>query len=186
MGQSFPWFLDSALCTGVILHGICNTKPEFNYFLFSFPGIRSREVRLDFVYLVAGYYSYLCGLALAPDRVFYIMAAIGIVSFALRIVHRRNMEKGEVYGLSRKHSHRHWESFLPRQIYRAARSFFGNLAAQSSGPSQSYMLIVVICPYWVRSCLEHSGNHSFAIRIITCKWRFFRCKKSNKIVSVRL
>nr|POE98670.1 omega-3 fatty acid desaturase, chloroplastic [Quercus suber] len=97
MGQSFPWFLDTALCTGVILHGICLTKPEFNCFLFSFPSIRSTEVRLDFIYLVAGYYSFLCGLALVPDRVFYIMAAIGIISFALRIVHRRNIEKGEVY-----------------------------------------------------------------------------------------
>ncbi|XP_065627369.1 GPI inositol-deacylase isoform X2 [Quercus suber] len=107
MGQSFPWFLDTALCTGVILHGICLTKPEFNCFLFSFPSIRSTEVRLDFIYLVAGYYSFLCGLALVPDRVFYIMAAIGIISFALRIVHRRNIEKGEVYMVSRKHSHRH-------------------------------------------------------------------------------
>ncbi|KAM4124714.1 hypothetical protein ACB094_01G252200 [Castanea mollissima] len=107
MGQSFPWFLDTALCTGVILHGICLTKPEFNCFLFSFPSIRSTEVRLDFIYVVAGYYSFLCGLALVPDRVFYIMAAIGIISFALRIVHRRNIEKGEVYMVSRKHSHRH-------------------------------------------------------------------------------
>ncbi|KAG2714745.1 hypothetical protein I3760_03G043100 [Carya illinoinensis] len=107
MGQSFPWFLDSALCTGVILHGICNSKPEFNYFLFSFPGIPSREVRLDFVYLVAGYYSYLSGLALAPYRAIYVMAAIGFISFVLRTLQRRNREKGEVSFGSRKHSHRH-------------------------------------------------------------------------------
>lgn len=107
MGQSFPWFLDSALCTGVILHGICNSKPEFNYFPFSFPGIPSGEVRLDFVYLVAGYYSYLSGLALAPYRAIYVMAAIGFISFVLRTVQRRNREKGEVSFGSRKHSHRH-------------------------------------------------------------------------------
>ncbi|XP_059449323.1 uncharacterized protein LOC132180491 isoform X4 [Corylus avellana] len=107
IGESFPWILDSALCTGVILHGICNSKPEFNSFSLSFPGVPSRKMRLDFVYLVAGYYSYLSGLALAPDRVFYPMATIGILSFALRIVQRRNREKGEPNLGSRRHSHRH-------------------------------------------------------------------------------
>ncbi|XP_062151547.1 GPI inositol-deacylase isoform X7 [Alnus glutinosa] len=107
IGESFPWILDSALCTGVILHGICNSKPEFNSFSLSFPGVPSRKMRLDFVYLVAGYYSYLSGLALAPDRVFYPMATIGLLSFALRIVQRRNRDKGEVNLGSRKHSHRH-------------------------------------------------------------------------------
>lgn len=107
MGASFPWILDSALCTGVILHGICNSKPEFNSFSLSFPGVSSRKMRLDFVYMVAGYYSYLSGLALAPDRVFYPMATIGILSFALRIVQRRNREKGEVDLGNQKHSHRH-------------------------------------------------------------------------------
>lgn len=107
MGESLPWLLDSVLCTGVILHGVCNSKPEFNSYLFSFPGIPIREVRLNFIYLIAGYYSYLSGLALAPYRVFYVMAAIGVISFVLRMLQRRYRDKGETYFGTRKHSHRH-------------------------------------------------------------------------------
>ncbi|KAK9271415.1 hypothetical protein L1049_027005 [Liquidambar formosana] len=107
LGQSFPWFVDSALCTGVILHGIYNSKLENNSFLFPFPGIPGWGIRLSFIYLFAGYFSYLSGLALAPYRVFYAMAAIGVISFALRITQRRSMEKGDTYFSSRKHSHRH-------------------------------------------------------------------------------
>uniref|UniRef100_A0A5B6ZJW4 GPI inositol-deacylase n=1 Tax=Davidia involucrata TaxID=16924 RepID=A0A5B6ZJW4_DAVIN len=104
MGQSFPWFLDSALCIGVIVHGICDSKPEFNFFLFPFPGW---EVRLSFAYLLAGYYSFLSGLALAPYRALYAMAAIGVISFAFRIIQRRYREKGDARVSIRKHSHRH-------------------------------------------------------------------------------
>ncbi|XP_057982822.1 uncharacterized protein LOC131167837 isoform X2 [Malania oleifera] len=107
MDQSFPWFLDSALCAGVILHGICGSKLEFNSLLFPLPGIPSWEVRPSFVYLLAGCYSYLCGLTLAPYRVFYAMAAIGIISLAFRIVLCVYREKGDAYINSRKHSHRH-------------------------------------------------------------------------------
>lgn len=107
MGESLPWLLDSVLCTGVILHGFCNSKPEYNSLLFSFPGIRGLEVRLKFVFLIAGYYSYISGLALAPYKVFYAMAAIGFVSFVLRVLQRRNGDKGETTLGSRKHSHRH-------------------------------------------------------------------------------
>ncbi|KAI8533503.1 hypothetical protein RHMOL_Rhmol10G0016100 [Rhododendron molle] len=100
---SFPWF-DSSLCIGVILHGVCDSKPEYNFF---FPS-RGREVTLSFVYLLAGYYSYLSGLALAPYQAFYAMAAIGVISFIFRIIQKRNREKGEAYfSSSRKHSHRH-------------------------------------------------------------------------------
>uniref|UniRef100_A0A5B6ZGY5 Uncharacterized protein n=1 Tax=Davidia involucrata TaxID=16924 RepID=A0A5B6ZGY5_DAVIN len=107
MSQSFPWFVDSALCIGVILHVICDSKPEFNFFLFPFPGIPAWEIRLSSAYLLAGYYSFLSGLALAPCRAFYAMAAIGIISFAFRIIQRRNREKGEARFSSRKHYHRH-------------------------------------------------------------------------------
>ncbi|KAJ7974736.1 GPI inositol-deacylase [Quillaja saponaria] len=106
-GQSFPWFLDSVLCIGVILHGICNSKPEFNSFCLSFPGVPFREIGLYFIYLLAGYLSYFSGLALAPYRVFYVMATVGVISFALRILQRRSREKGEASFESRKHSHRH-------------------------------------------------------------------------------
>lgn len=106
LGHSFPWFLDSALCIGIILHGIFNSKPEFNS-LFSFTTILAKEVRLDFIYLLAGYYSYLSGLGLVPYRVFYAMAAIGFISIALRIIQRRSREQGEPRFGRKKHSHRH-------------------------------------------------------------------------------
>uniref|UniRef100_A0A2P2J4X6 Uncharacterized protein LOC105140193 isoform X1 n=2 Tax=Rhizophora mucronata TaxID=61149 RepID=A0A2P2J4X6_RHIMU len=106
LGHSFPWFLDSVLCSGVILHGIFNTKPEFNS-LFSFLSILGKEMRLDFVYLLAGYHAYLSGLNLAPYRVFYAMAAIGFISSALRMLERRSREKGEPRFGRKKHSHRH-------------------------------------------------------------------------------
>ncbi|XP_004514117.1 uncharacterized protein [Cicer arietinum] len=108
MGESLPWFLDSLLCIGVILHGICNSKPEFNSFFLSLPGVPFCNVRLSFVYLIAGYWSYLSGLALAPDIAFYAMAAVGGISFALRMIQRRSSgEKKEVTYRGRKHSHRH-------------------------------------------------------------------------------
>lgn len=109
LGHSFPWFLDSALCIGVILHGIFNSKPECNS-LFSFPAILGKEVRLDFVYLLAGYFSYFFGLGSEPYKVFYAMAAVGFLSFALRTLQRK--EKGEVHFGRKKHSHKHWVSII--------------------------------------------------------------------------
>lgn len=113
MGESLPWLLDSVLSIGVILHGICNSKPEFNSFFLSNTWVPIRNVRLYFVYLIAGYWSYFSGLALAPYRAFYAMAAVGGISFALRLFHRRNLEKKEVTCGSRKHSHRHWKFQKP-------------------------------------------------------------------------
>ncbi|KAH6831296.1 hydrolase [Perilla frutescens var. hirtella] len=107
IGQSFPWFWDSVLSIGVVLHGLCDSKPEFSFYFFPIPGIPTLEFRLSFAYLFAGYFSYLSALALAPYRVFYAMAAIGIVSFAFRIIQRKNRQNGETYHRSRKHSHRH-------------------------------------------------------------------------------
>lgn len=107
MGESLPWILDSVLCIGVILHGVWDSKPEFNFFIFPVPGLHRLEVRSSFVYLLAGYFSFLSGLALAPYRVFYAMATIGALSFAFRIIQRRNREKGEAIFSTRKHSHRH-------------------------------------------------------------------------------
>ncbi|WVZ04251.1 hypothetical protein V8G54_025057 [Vigna mungo] len=107
LGESLPWFLDAVLCIGVILHGICNSKPEFNSFFVSFAGIPIRNVRLYFIYLIAGYWSYFSGLTLAPYRVFYAMSAVGAISFSLRMWRSWNGEKREVTYSSRKHSHRH-------------------------------------------------------------------------------
>ncbi|XP_065877480.1 GPI inositol-deacylase isoform X2 [Euphorbia lathyris] len=105
LGHSFPWFLDSALCIGVILHGVFTAKPECNS-IFSFPTIHGRELRLNFIYLLAGYYSYLSGLGLEPYKVFYAMAAVGFISFILTGLQRRR-DKGEPRFGRKKHSHRH-------------------------------------------------------------------------------
>ncbi|GAB2223103.1 hypothetical protein Droror1_Dr00017240 [Drosera rotundifolia] len=104
--HSFPLFLDSILCIGVILHGIGEPKPDFNFSSFYLPSMPGIEVRLSFIYMVAGYFSFLSGLALTPYRAFYAMAAVGVISFASRVIQRRNREKGEPYHYSRKHSHR--------------------------------------------------------------------------------
>ncbi|XP_050234026.1 uncharacterized protein LOC126682404 isoform X2 [Mercurialis annua] len=101
LGHSFPWFLDSTLCTGVILHGILHAKPECNS-QFSF-SVLGRELRLDFVYLLAGYYSYIYGLNLEPFRGLYAMAAVGFIFLALRILWSK---KGEPRFGRRKHSHK--------------------------------------------------------------------------------
>lgn len=106
MGHNFPWLLDSILCMGVVLHGICDSKPEFNVF-FQIPGMRGYEIRQGFVYLVAGFGCYLSGLDLAPYKAFYGMAVIGVISFVFRIIEKRNRRGGEPYYSNRKHSHRH-------------------------------------------------------------------------------
>ncbi|KAK7395706.1 hypothetical protein VNO78_16273 [Psophocarpus tetragonolobus] len=107
LGESLPWLLDSVLCIGVILHGICNSKPEFNSFFLSSAAIPIRNIKLYFIYLIAGYWSYFSGLTLAPYRAFYAMGAVGVITFALRMSSRWNGEKKEVSYNSRKHSHRH-------------------------------------------------------------------------------
>ncbi|KAI9120798.1 hypothetical protein K1719_007831 [Acacia pycnantha] len=107
MGESFPWLLDSVLCIGIILHGICNSKPEFNSFFLSLTVVPIRKVRLYFIYLVAGYWSYFSGLALAPYRAIYAMSAIGGISFALQMFQRSYRGKKEIAYDGRKHSHRH-------------------------------------------------------------------------------
>ncbi|KAK6928470.1 GPI inositol-deacylase PGAP1-like, partial [Dillenia turbinata] len=107
IGRSLPWFWDSTLCIGVILHSVCNSKPGFDSLLIPFPGISKVKVRLSCIYLIAGYYSYLSGLALAPYRVFYVMAIVGFMSFISRTMQMRNREKGEAHFNGRKHSHRH-------------------------------------------------------------------------------
>ncbi|KAI3823340.1 hypothetical protein L1987_04775 [Smallanthus sonchifolius] len=104
-GPQLPMVFDSIVCMGIVLHGICDSKPEFNVF-FQIPGMRGYEIQ-GFVYLIAGYCCYLSGLDLAPYKAFYAMAAIGGVSFLFRVIERRNRRSGEVYYSSRKHSHRH-------------------------------------------------------------------------------
>ncbi|XP_050381823.1 uncharacterized protein LOC126798805 isoform X2 [Argentina anserina] len=105
--HSFPWVLDSALTTGVILHGIFTSNPQFNSFLVSFPPIRNLEVKMHTLYLFAGYYSYLSSLALAPYREFCVMAAVGYSSIGLTLLQRWNKEKADAHFVSRRHSHRH-------------------------------------------------------------------------------
>ncbi|CAD6219907.1 unnamed protein product [Miscanthus lutarioriparius] len=92
MGQNFPWFIDSAICVGVILHGLFGSQPNVSCCIFfKLPGRRGREVGLSFLYLVGGYYSFVSSMALAPYRALYAMAIIGYICFISRIIERRNM-----------------------------------------------------------------------------------------------
>ncbi|XP_047310152.1 uncharacterized protein LOC124913780 [Impatiens glandulifera] len=102
MGQTFPRFVDSALCSAVILHAVCDSKPEFNFFFFPLAKIfPSWELRLSFAYMIGGYYTFISGLSQEPYKAFYPMGIIGLISLVYRIVRRRNGSN------SRKHSHRH-------------------------------------------------------------------------------
>ncbi|XP_022750511.1 uncharacterized protein LOC111299544 isoform X2 [Durio zibethinus] len=58
MHQSFPRFLDSFLCIFLILHGIFSSESLLNSSL-PLPHFLGQEVRLSFIYLIAGIYSYL-------------------------------------------------------------------------------------------------------------------------------
>ncbi|XP_068637444.1 GPI inositol-deacylase isoform X2 [Aristolochia californica] len=108
MGQSFPPLIDSVLCIGVILHGVCGWKPGFRTLKFSLPGALEQEYGLSFIYLLAGYYCYLSALDLAPYRSFNAMAVVGALSLAFRIMEKRNGEIGDAYFKNgRKHSHKH-------------------------------------------------------------------------------
>lgn len=107
MGQSFPWFVDSALCISVIVHSLCARKPGDSALSFALPGTRGLVVRPSFVYFLAGYYCFLSALSLVPYKAFYAMAAVGVISLVSSIIERRNREKGEAYFSSRKHSHKH-------------------------------------------------------------------------------
>ncbi|KAK4782552.1 hypothetical protein SAY86_016654 [Trapa natans] len=107
MGQNFPWFIDSVLCVGVILHGIWNQKPDSNAYQLSFPGIGRHMLRMQHVYLFSGYYCFHSGLALAPYKIFHPLAAIGFLSFLLNVWQKRSRDKGEAPVVKLKHSHRH-------------------------------------------------------------------------------
>ncbi|WOK95247.1 GPI inositol-deacylase isoform X1 [Canna indica] len=105
MGQTFPWLFDSFLCTGVILHGLCGSIPDVNSISLSLLG---HEAGLSLVYLLAGYFTFWNALASAPYRAFYAMAAIGAISCVMKIIDRRNRERGDVHSRSRRrHSHKH-------------------------------------------------------------------------------
>uniref|UniRef100_A0A1D1YR07 GPI inositol-deacylase n=1 Tax=Anthurium amnicola TaxID=1678845 RepID=A0A1D1YR07_9ARAE len=108
LSQSFPQFLDSALCVGVILHGLCGLKPDVSALKFPLPGIPYWDIGLNLLYLLSGYYSYLYALAAAPFRTIYAMAALGVVSCAARVIDQRNRDKSDAnFGKIRKHSHKH-------------------------------------------------------------------------------
>ncbi|TVU11055.1 hypothetical protein EJB05_44617 [Eragrostis curvula] len=108
MGQNFPWFVDSCICVGVILHGLLGSQPNVSCISFKLPGRRGGEVGLSFLYLLGGYYSFVSSMALAPYRALYALAIIGLICFASRIIERRKLVRGDISSRkSRKHSHRH-------------------------------------------------------------------------------
>ncbi|WZZ01730.1 hypothetical protein YC2023_074058 [Brassica napus] len=83
-GQSFPWFADSALCVGVIFHGVLNSRPESSI-LRSFPSLLGHKLGPHHMYFLAGYCCFFSGLDLAPYKVFYAIAALGYISLTLKI-----------------------------------------------------------------------------------------------------
>ncbi|KAK8962790.1 hypothetical protein KSP40_PGU006200 [Platanthera guangdongensis] len=106
-GSSFPWFIDSLLCSGVILHGISGSSPDSYFLSIPLPFVRRMEIRPSLLYLLAGYYSFLCALASAPYKSFNVMAAVGFASFAFRTIDRCRDSGSSNYRNNRKHSHRH-------------------------------------------------------------------------------
>ncbi|RWW31143.1 hypothetical protein GW17_00004234 [Ensete ventricosum] len=108
MGQSFPWLIDSVLCMGVILHGLCGSRPDVNSIYLPLQSSHGREVGFGLVYFLAGYFTFLNSLVATPYRAFYAMAAIGTISCILKIIDRRNRERGDIHSRSRRrHSHKH-------------------------------------------------------------------------------
>ncbi|KAI5083289.1 hypothetical protein GOP47_0003032 [Adiantum capillus-veneris] len=106
MDKSLPWFLDASLSFGIVLHGFFGSKLDINIPLVPLPTASNSDSGLSFVYALAGLYSYLAGLALAPYRVFYALAFIGVLTVILRILERRGRTKGD-YCSKRRHFHRH-------------------------------------------------------------------------------
>ncbi|MCO5572587.1 hypothetical protein L7F22_026343 [Adiantum nelumboides] len=106
MDKSLPWFLDASLSFGIVLHGFFGSKLDINIPLVPIPTAPKNDSGLSFVYALAGLYSYLAGLALAPYRVFYGLAVIGILTVILKILERRGRTKGD-YSSKRRHFHRH-------------------------------------------------------------------------------
>ncbi|CAL9064314.1 GPI inositol-deacylase-like isoform X1 [Musa acuminata AAA Group] len=108
MGQSFPWLIDSVLCMGVILHGLCGSRPDVNSIYLPLQGSHGREVGFGLVYFLAGYFTFLNTLVSTPYRAFYAMAAIGTISCILKSIDKRNRERGDIHSRSRRrHSHKH-------------------------------------------------------------------------------
>lgn len=111
MDKSLPWLLDASLSFGIILHGFMGNKLDVNIPLVSLPHFWSAPLSdsgLSFVYALAGLYSYLAGLALAPYRVFYGLAVIGILIAVFRFLERGGRTRGDYnYSSKRRHFHRH-------------------------------------------------------------------------------
>eukprot|EP00250_Pteridium_aquilinum_P021427 c25120_g1_i1 orf=424-3750(-) len=106
MDKSLPWFLDASLTFGIVLHGFLGSKLDVNIPLVPLPSAPLSDSGLSFVYALAGLYSYLAGLALAPYRVFYALAVVGVSTTVFRILERRGRTKGD-YSSKRRHFHRH-------------------------------------------------------------------------------
>eukprot|EP00252_Welwitschia_mirabilis_P024612 TRINITY_DN7353_c0_g1_i1.p1 TRINITY_DN7353_c0_g1~~TRINITY_DN7353_c0_g1_i1.p1 ORF type:complete len:839 (-),score=150.73 TRINITY_DN7353_c0_g1_i1:172-2490(-) len=104
MDQSIPWFLDSALSLGILLHGFCGSKPSYNVLLFPVPFFG--HMGLSLFYFLAGLYCYLATLNMGPYRAFYALAFVGLLLLFFRFIEKRYREKG-VFHLNRRHSHRH-------------------------------------------------------------------------------
>ncbi|XP_042446725.1 uncharacterized protein LOC122031693 isoform X1 [Zingiber officinale] len=102
LGQSFPWLIDSILCTGVILHGLFGSRPDVNSISVPIQWTRRSEAGLSLAYLLAGYFTFINALFSAPYKALYAMAAIGALCCIVKIIDRRNRSRNK-----RRHSHKH-------------------------------------------------------------------------------
>lgn len=105
-----PAFLDSVLAFGLVLHGLQSNTTDANISLIRVPqfvGSPEPHAGLSFIYLLAGMYCYLVGLALAPYRAFYALFIIGVITAITRIRDKQAKGKGE-NGVNQRHFHRHW------------------------------------------------------------------------------
>ncbi|KAJ3693196.1 hypothetical protein LUZ60_008676 [Juncus effusus] len=103
--QNYPWFIDSALCIGLILHGLFGSKPNTNHISFKLPTISNSnrlELGFSFVYLIGGYYSFISAMSLAPYKSLYAVAFVGVFCFVSAVFERNRKDRK-----SKKHSHKH-------------------------------------------------------------------------------
>ncbi|KAH9562192.1 hypothetical protein CY35_05G059400 [Sphagnum magellanicum] len=106
---TLPAFLDSVLAFGLVLHGLQSSTTDANISLIRVPrlvGSPEPHAGLSFIYLLAGMYCYLVGLALAPYRAFYALFIIGVITAITRIRDKQAKGKGE-NGVNQRHFHRH-------------------------------------------------------------------------------
>ncbi|XP_024528955.1 GPI inositol-deacylase [Selaginella moellendorffii] len=105
--RTLPWFLDSLLCFGVLLHGLYASSGGADT-ISSFSRFEAlRSYGLSVVFAVSGLYTYWAGLCLAPYRAFYAFAAIGLITSVMRYTDKNKGDCCSLYKSKRRHFHGH-------------------------------------------------------------------------------